>query len=62
MNRKSILNHPGLACQDGKGTSRPDDAMRLLAVIIARGILKKYPRHENNIAVEKDLSNLGANQ
>jgi len=61
MNRKSILNHPELAGQDGEKVNHPDDAMRLLATIIARKILIKHTE-KNDTNVDKDLPDPEANQ
>ena len=53
MNRKYILNQPEHAGQDDKGISLPDNTMRILAVIIARRILKKHAEIKNNITLEE---------
>ena len=41
--------------QAGKVMSRLDDAMHVLAAIIARGILRDRLRHKNESGAENDL-------
>jgi hypothetical protein len=62
MDNKSILNHPEPMGQAGKVMSRLDDAMHVLAVIVAGGILKDRLRHKNESGAENYLSEPSTDQ